>query len=449
MRTRSAYSTSDFVVESSNRIFNANGTSTPRSTPVYFKWLVPQKLETLEYATDATKADARSNWNLFEHYKRSIWYNKAWGLSVFGSQLYTASGWDRCQMIPPSNLASTTVFGSQDYPTVGLPALYELKNGAIIKDVPDLANLIAWSLKSMLPEIRPELSLLNSIYELKDFKTLPATIRRLKPYSPKGKLSLRRILGGGSDSYLQSQFNLLPLLSDIAGIRNALKNAQKQVNQMLALEGKPLTRHYWRDLSAPYPNKDETSGSTYTQAQSTYWSNPNGATAMIIGTWRPRRVVTYEVQRFHAEIQYTYYLSGFDREHAYVKGLMDGLGVNLNPAIIWNAIPWSFVVDWVLGVSRWLNQFRVNNLEPRTVIHRYLWSTSVKRKIDIYSKMNVNATYVGSPEVLNTTVVEEAYKRFPRGISTTDITTSGVSAKEFLLMSALALSKLTRRPRHK
>lgn len=46
-----------------------------------------------------------------------------------------------------------------------------------------------------------------------------------------------------------------------------------------------------------------------------------------------------------------------------LRGLLDTLGVELNPRIIWEAIPFSFVVDWFFGVGRWLERFKFDALE--------------------------------------------------------------------------------------
>jgi hypothetical protein len=127
--------------------------------------------------------------------------------------------------------------------------------------------------------------------------------------------------------------------------------------------------------------------------------------------------------------------------------MLDALGVNLNPAIIWNAIPWSFVVDWVVGVGRWLDQFKSRNLEPVCLIHRYLYSVRIQRSTMCFS--NILPTTLGhSPwggNYLAAQHTEIAYRRSP-GMPDLyrAIETSGLNPKEFSLGSALAYLRLTR-----
>lgn len=45
-----------------------------------------------------------------------------------------------------------------------------------------------------------------------------------------------------------------------------------------------------------------------------------------------------------------------------IRGYMDTFGVELNPQILWDAIPFSFVLDWFLGVGKFLSRFKVDAL---------------------------------------------------------------------------------------
>jgi hypothetical protein len=56
-----------------------------------------------------------------------------------------------------------------------------------------------------------------------------------------------------------------------------------------------------------------------------------------------------------------------------LRGLLDSLGFELNPRIIWDAIPFTFVLDWFFGVGSWLDRFRVDALElPILLVDSYL-----------------------------------------------------------------------------
>jgi hypothetical protein len=58
---------------------------------------------------------------------------------------------------------------------------------------------------------------------------------------------------------------------------------------------------------------------------------------------------------------------------AMLRGSLDTLGIELNPRIAWDAIPFSFVIDWFFDVGRWLEQYRVDALElPIVLVDSYV-----------------------------------------------------------------------------
>jgi hypothetical protein len=410
------------------------------------------KEDLYEVASELSEKNTRDTWNAFEHYKRTNKY--AMSPTTNGTWLFLGSPsyYDRIDCIAAHDLYWDTGFGPQVSPTVGLPVLLNWSGEHFIAAPATLNDLVSKSLKAMLPGIKPQLSLVNSLIELKDFKKLPATIKRLRTMvrslrDLNKKYTLRKILGGSSDAYLQKEFNVMPLLSDIAGFRRALANTSKQVRNLLALEGRQLTRHYYVGLESVYPNKALTPSATYhypmAKVSSSALVEPGGGLVnKLTGVSKPYRTVMYDKAQFHGEIQYTYYLTQFQRENAKILGLMDALGVNLNPSIIWNAIPWSFVVDWVTNIGRWLDQFKVGNLEPITVIHRYLWSTAVNRTTTIDCEVNLLVPTLPKPLVRTSVCREESYRRDLYPIGLTHITTSGFSLKEFTLAGALGLSRV-------
>jgi hypothetical protein len=404
--------------------------------PYEFTCYFPEREVMYEVTTDVGKENTRSSWNRFEHYKRSVEYNT--GSCTVGTSLYLPEGlaYDRITCVDGAQLYREELFGPAIAPINGLEPLLKMQNQEILYAPAHLNELKKRSLQAMLPGIRPQLSLINSVIELKDFKTLPRTISRITALAKRSGNVLRRVLGGGADVYLQKEFNIVPLLSDIAGIQRALKNTSEQVKRLLTLERKVLTRHFYAPLDPKtYQGQRDTSSNFGPSVVI------NGSPGRLAGNFKAYRTVTYDKAQFHAEIQYSYFLSEFQRENAAILGLADALGVNLNPAILWNALPWSFVVDWVIDVSRWLDQFKVGNLEPVTVIHRYLWSSEIRRRTRVDIETNLDVPTLPKPMVHAVDSVESTYKRELGSVSFSDITTSGVSLKEFSLAGALALSR--------
>lgn len=140
---------------------------------------------------------------------------------------------------------------------------------------------------------------------------------------------------------------------------------------------------------------------------------------------------------FHAEVEYEFSYSDFQTEYAQLLALLDSLGVNFNPAIIWNAIPFSFVIDWVVGVSSWLNRLKVGNMDPAINISRYLWSIRRKRRIDC--QLGTYDSYGFESRSPLPTLTETAYRRTCKMPARGLFTTSGLNSQELRLGGALLI----------
>lgn len=430
---------------------------------------VPPYVERLEWLRDET-GESQSGRNRFkscEHYLKKCSLDRP---MTDGSDTWVSPGspslgywnidyvttpfcWDGARYGAASTYGMPVVFGAWDSPLAGLPLLYEdtIRGRRIVRpDQSSLDDLVAQSLTAMLPGIKPSLSVLNTLAELKDIKSAGRSIgrindalaasERLKEALARSRhvvklltgqsrralaaASLRTILKSGSDSYLQAQFNIGPLLRDIAGISSAVSSARSQLNTLIANAGRRQVKHYRARLSSHYTPRDETRSVAIPAAF-------RGVTT------QGRREVVYPVSMFYATIEYCYKMPYFNYSpEDYLPGaISDVLGANFNPSIIWNAIPWSFVVDWVVGVNRWLDQFKTRNIEPVTSISRYCYTTHVVRHIKL-------SHAEGGTPVPFARFEEEAYCRTPHSPDWyRSIELSGLNLKEFSLAGALALSR--------
>lgn len=346
-------------------------------------------------------------------------------------------------------------FGEPGLPVNGLPEYRVYRSdGGFIPPPSNIDNLKAKSERTMLPGIKAELSAINSLIELKDFKSLIHTLSnlsnllRMRFTTATSGRTLRQIVGGGADGFLQAQFNIFPLLSDIAGIQQAILKTKERVDALLRQSQMVQTRHYSVSVDEFNDSSDYSEG-YYLWRQPTEMSS-----AFIQGTYGYlTRQVFNDPSRFHAEIEYSFSLSRYEVENAQLLGLLDALGINLNPSIIWNAIPWSFVVDWVIGVGRYLSDHGTTlNLDPQVYIRRYLWSIRRSRIVNV--QRNVGNLYpgYGSParSVALCSVRETAYRRANASLSESSFEASGLSLREIALGAALLVPRKWtphRRPR--
>lgn len=392
---------------------------------------------------------SRHAWKDFEHYKIVTEYPDE-SLSI--PILYTGGlprvglGFiDICQCPNRFYCYRDVVTGSVNSHLGNLQYTTQSEPGHLVAAPQGLSELEGRALSHILPSIKSELSVLNSIIELKDFLSLKRTITHLKEVTASlyqrrmWHLPVRDILRAASDGYLQAKFNFQPLFSDIAGIATALRTSSKRVNALIARSETLQRRHYFVNLS---DDRDSQLVSPITFQSTEQYPK-------AYGTHTIESYSSVEVSKFHVLIEYTFSFTRYQAEHARLLALLDSLGVNFNPKILWNAIPWSFVVDWFIGVNRWLDQFAIANMAPTVNIHRYCWTLSRRRRI--LKQMSICSNTTNDPFASNVPLAvsyESAFRRSTAFPSTSSFVTSGLSPSEFSLGAALAFSR-GRRHKHR
>lgn len=340
----------------------------------------------------------------------------------------------------------------------------------VIPDEWDVDQMNASSLQRMLPLVKNELSLVNSLLELKDLLSIRESINRaaktietitmmatrrgrsISKLTSTSKETLMYILGGASDGWLQWKFNLVPLVSDLLGVYRAITSFKTRIDGLLKEEGRSVRRHCAFDLVLPEFDTSAISGLSTTGVVFRTVQVP-GCPGLDYEGYVGNTYLTCELvdcridetAKYHAEVQYRFTFTDLQREYAHSLALLDALGVNLNPAIIWNAIPWSFVVDWVIGVSRWLNDNKVGNMDPRITIERFAYSIRRERLSTYVCKLSDSTRgVIGITDL--PPYHEVSYQRQVVPVTEGLLTTSGLNLTEFSLGAALVLS---RKPRHR
>lgn len=426
-----------------------------------FPFVLPIYRKLYEERSLQPSGNTHDTWNDFEHYKMlSVLPNEA---TTYYTVTQGSSPYGHTFVLPSTRwLWRDTEFGPPDKPIKGLPVLYEKNNvtGKFVKLIPDINTLINVAVRQMLGQSRPETSLINSVLELKDIKSLPRhtasalamlkTVKKELPIALQGvsafhwkiqQKSLMRVLGVLSGALLQSEFNLRPLYKDLVVILESLRTAQKQLLKRIANEGIHTRRDFNIDLMKDFVDSNTLSAS-YANPGSSLNINFNYPSGMI-GTCRLYRSVRYTHRQFHAQVIYSQFYSEAQKHNALLLGLLDRVGVMFDPSIVWNAIPWSFAIDWVVGVNQWLSQFRSSNMEPVTLIHKFCWSQHVRRIVTttVQPQPLTTPPYRGSDRIASS-VVEDAYIRNTQRLNVVAaLAGSGLNSREFILASALKLSR--------
>ncbi len=146
-----------------------------------------------------------------------------------------------------------------------------------------------------------------------------------------------------ADSYLAYQFGLKPTIADISDLIRVLKQ--------------------W---SAHVSTAGDVIGGTYTNIHPVRVLDPSSRSVQCV--WSGDGCsVNYGLSlvsslELHQTTKFYFVSPKLADILSHFKALVDRLGI-LDPTVLWDVLPWSFVVDWVVDVTGWIH----TNLKPELV----------------------------------------------------------------------------------
>lgn len=171
-------------------------------------------------------------------------------------------------------------------------------------------------------QVPTQVSLGNFLYELRDIKGM----------IPKIQGSLARTVNGG---FLGYQFGIKPFLSDLKKLSTAIDSVQKRLAFLRRSYGQPTRISFFRPDIYAHPNLNVR-------------VDPAPDSLGIDHQW----VLTHYRCDFVARGTLVQTLQGLDGALGFLKAASASMGFNNPAAIVWEAIPYSFVVDWFLHLDR-------------------------------------------------------------------------------------------------
>lgn len=184
---------------------------------------------------------------------------------------------------------------------------------------------------SKMKPAQPSFQALNAIYELKD---LPGMLRQRLTHN-----NLHNV----SNYWLALQFGWKPLLNDIRNMVRSQMNGQERLKQLLRDNGRPVRRKIlmFDTISGEY----EAIVQSYSTIQPVFVTQYYDSAPKL-------RERSYDQDRVWASARFRYWLPPGPQDVQWRARMMARIfGLNPSPSVVYNAIPWSWLIDWYTNVG--------------------------------------------------------------------------------------------------
>jgi hypothetical protein len=227
-----------------------------------------------------------------------------------------------------------------------------------------------------------ELSVPNFLLEIGDIKGL------MNFWNPK-----RGFVPNVAGAHLNYSFGWKPTYGDLLAMLNSMSSYAKKVKE-------------WNDNVGKIVHKSTTVGTVAGSKSGTLTDSPAvGYTTFYSGSITGK--VSYHLR---------YRIKPIPKLNALAQGILghlDAWGFELNPRIIWESIPFSFVVDWFLNVGTGLELLKHDTLElPIDIVDSALQYKETT-KIDVQVKDTGNVPNLGTIYYPGGSYMETLFNRVP------------------------------------
>ena len=273
---------------------------------------------------------------------------------------------------------------------------------------------------SRMKPTKPVFNGLNSLAELRDFPSLFQA--RLQHFKDLGGL------------YLNGQYGWLATLNDLKKFIHTQQRVQQRLEQLLRDNGRAVRRKI--TLRDDMVVTSETSGDLWG------YHLPGDLVNYFYRAPPAHRTKVYDKDKIWASAQFRYFLPPAPKGVVYKDFLLKRLyGNQLTPSVIYNAFPWSWLVDWFASVGSLIENLEAGIADRCAAEYFYVMRefsrTQESERIFSFWGMNYEAIQVSGPST-QSAISRRRVKGSPFGIG---IDFSHLNLMQLAILGALGLSK--------
>lgn len=240
---------------------------------------------------------------------------------------------------------------------VGTPSIKSLATNDFLRE----------ALQSIKPKLKASMSLPNFLLELKDIARIIPDSAQLTRYAdalrgysgnpfrkkriPRSK-RVSEAAHFAASQHLSAQFGYLPLIDDAFKLYESILSFNRKLKELKRRANRPVSGYYVKYNTYTDPEVTTHNWSNYCR----FYYQDQVTVKTIIG-------INYQYDVSMAAIKTPFVFTKY-------------LGFRSNPRVLWDAIPFSFVIDWFLGIGKFLEVYDEGAV-PVTMNISDVWVTDV------------------------------------------------------------------------
>lgn len=201
---------------------------------------------------------------------------------------------------------------------------------------------------------------------------------------------VRDVLNNAGSEYLNVQFGWLPLVNDVKNLAATLLQLDKILASKRALQGKP------RKASFALPPVDDFQEVRADKERILLTNHRLGTVAAPFSTWIESRALgTWAEPAYGSDLYYLrtvrrwrrfegLFTSYFDYpavDASWIDKANALISMELNPTVLWELAPWSWLVDWVFHIQTCITSNSVGNDKRVVMNYGYVTEKYVYRSL--------------------------------------------------------------------
>lgn len=309
--------------------------------------------------------------------------------------------------------------------------VYNIGTSAFNRDYGEISSWgpVAWN---KYKPGKPGADLALFIAEIKDTpRMLQTTCRGFRDlFKELGGFSSKRSIRKSANHYMNTQFGWKPFLSDLRKFYTTWKTLDRQINQIIRDNGQWIKR-------GGVLNELQESEKTYEQmGQTSHWPTLDTRMWFDYPNSGYTKVYRETYQKIWFSGRFRYWIPDVGSVRWRRKAARLLYGGSVNPALIWEATPWSWLIDWFSNVGDVFANLDNNLADNLTAKYAYLMGhtrTTWRIESQLLAGQEHLATWVYNLE----RKVREDANPFGFGLTWGDLTT-----RQWSILSALSLSRL-------